>query len=186
MKTRDPTPPPGSDAASDEASDAAAAAVTPDPFVARLLGQIKGALSVWVRDLEVEHGERSSALSFVHPVHGATIMVVVDAGEGDPEEEGATPASVGAFVILGDFDGIADDRDAIFRTFALNASLMSCAVGLVRLNADEVVTALCRRLPAASVDVAEIRDMIDAMIWEYAQAAGFLADDAPAAAPAEA
>lgn len=181
MTTRDPTPPPGSD----EASDAAAAAVTPDPFVARLLGQIKGALSVWVRDLEVEHGERSSALSFVHPVHGATIMVVVDAGEGDPEEEGSTPASVGAFVILGDFDGIADDRDAIFRTFALNASLMSCAVGLVRLNADEVVTALCRRLPAASVDVAEIRDMIDAMIWEYAQAAGFLADDAAAAAPAE-
>ena len=181
MSTSEPTSP--RDAAATDPD--AEVAFTPDPFVARLLGQIKGALSVWVRDLEVEHGGRSSALSFVHPVHGATVMVVVDAGEGDPEEEGATPPSVGTFVILGDFDGIADDRDAIFRTFALNASLMSCAVGLLRLNADEVVTALCRRLPAAAVDVAEIREMIDAMIWEYAQAAGFLADEAPAAEPAE-
>ena len=150
--------------------------VQPDPFVANLVGQIKGALSVWVRDLEVEHGASSSALSFVHPVHGATVMVVVDAGEGEIEEEGSTPASVGVFVVLGDFADIVGDSDAIFRTFALNASLMSCAVGLLRLNADEVATALCRRLPAATVDIAEVRDMVDAMIWEYAQNAGFLAD----------
>lgn len=142
------------------------------PNPATLIGRMAGALSVWVQGVEVERGESSAALSFTHPVHGATVMAIADAG--DPAAEPAIPPSVGVFVILGDFDAMADDKDAIRKLFGLNASLMSCAVGLLQLNADEVATALCRRLPSAEVDVAAVRDLVDAMIWEYASCAGFL------------
>jgi hypothetical protein len=145
---------------------AASARLSPEAMIAR----IKGALSVWIRVIEVETGERSAALSFTHPVHGATVMVVADGVEDDD-------ASVGVFVILGDYDGLRGDDDAIFRLFSLNATLMSCAVGLLRLNEDEIATALCRRLPAAEVEATEVRELIDAMIWEYAHTAGFVAAD---------
>lgn len=154
------------------------------PNPATLIGRIAGALSVWVQGVEIERGERSAALSFSHPVHGATVMVIAEAG--DEAAEPPVPPSVGVFVILGDFAGVQDDSDALIRLFGLNASLMSCAVGLLHLNADEVATALCRRLPSAEVEVTAVRELVDAMIWEYASCAGFLGDPAEAAAQAAA
>lgn len=157
-------------------------AETPNP--ATLVGRIKGALSVWVQDVEIERGEASAALSFTHPVHGATVMVVADAGE--PDADPVVPPGVGIFVVLGDFEPIVGDRAALAGLFGLNARLMSCAVGLLPLNEDELATALCRRLPAADFDVAGVRELIDAMIWEYASCAGFLRGDADEASAAEA
>ncbi len=161
---------------------------SPPPEVLRLLHQIKGALSVWIADVELELGQRSGALSFDHPLHGATVMVVVEAPEPPAadadvdaaEERPAAGCSVGVFVILGDYADVRGDDEALTRLFGLNARLMSCAIGLLRLSQDETALALCRRLPAASVDITEVRELVDAMIWEYADHAGHLGH-APAA-----
>ena len=169
----------------DAATGTRALAVTPEKMISR----IKGALTMWIKDIEVEKGERSAALSFTHPIHGATVMVVAEAGPGPRDDADAGPgagadvgtASVGVFVILGDYASYVGDEEAVFRLFSLNATLMSCAVGLLRLNEDEVVTALCRRLPADAVAVAEVRELIDSMIWEYAHTAGFVDGSAAAA-----
>ncbi len=156
----------------------------PPPEVLTLLHKIKGALSVWIADVELELGLRSGALSFDHPLHGATVMVVVEAPDppaADPDADAdaadeRTPAgcSVGVFVILGDYADVRGDDEALTRLFGLNARLMSCAIGLLRLSQDETALALCRRLPAASVDITEVRELVDAMIWEYADHAGHL------------
>jgi hypothetical protein len=150
---------------------------TSETLAGRTIARVEGALSTWIRAIDVERGERSAALSFVHPVNGATVMVVVDEGDGGEE-----PATLAVFVVLRDFEDVRRDDGQLEQLLSLNASLMSCAVGLVRLNADERAVALCRRLPVEAADVGELRELIDAMIWEFARNAGWTEEPGPAAA----
>ena len=45
---------------------------------------------------------------------------------------------------------------------------MSCAIGLLPLNADELVVALTRRLPLTPQTPSEVLPIIEGMIWEFA------------------
>lgn len=143
--------------------------------VAHLAGKYKAALWEWMRDIDVQHGGRTSILTFQHPVNGAAVMVTIDGGDADQARaDGALPATVGIFIVLGDFAPIAGDPSALVAMFGLNAHLMASAVGVLPLNEDEVVLALCRRLPVDSLPADEVRNLIDGIIWEYAANTGFL------------
>lgn len=114
------------------------------------------------------------ALTFVHPVHDATVLLVIEPAEGQ------LPATLLASIVIGDWDE-AKKADQGAALLAMNPRLMTCAVGLLPLNPDELAVVLCRRVPVASVAPADVQALIDDMIWEYAQAAGWVHEDVAAA-----
>ncbi len=135
-----------------------------------LIKSIKGALSVTIKSVDVDLATPPlGMLSFQHPAHRATVMVVAESG--DARQPLPT---VALFVLIDDWADVQQDLAAVTRLMQLNTALMSCAVGVLQLNDDEMATALTRRLPAEDVAPAEVLDLIEGMIWEYAHAAGFI------------
>ena len=120
-----------------------------------------------------------AVITYVHPVHQATVLLVLEQAAGE------MPDSLMAGVVLGDWDAARDAGQAA-ALLALNPRLMTCSVGLVPLNADELAVVLSRRLPMTSVTPAEVPSLVDDMIWEYAQVAGWSGPGAQAATAAEA
>ena len=147
----------------------------------QLIRQIKGAISEKINAVEIDvETESLASLSFTHPAHRATVLIIAE--QGDARQEVATLA---VFVLIDDWLDVQKDIGAVTRLLQLNTALMSCAIGVVRLNDDELATALCRRIPVEDVDPTTVLDLIEGMVWEYANAAGFI-EAAQMAAVAEA
>jgi len=143
---------------------------TDDIDMQRLIRQIKGAISEKISAVDIDADTPFIAsLSFMHPSHRATVLVIAE--QGDTRQ---TRPTVAIFVLIDDWRDVQKDPAAVTRLLQLNTALMSCAIGVVQLNDDEHATALCRRLPAAQVDPATVLDLIEGMVWEYANAAGFI------------
>ncbi|HAN32692.1 MAG TPA: hypothetical protein DCQ06_13950 [Myxococcales bacterium] len=140
-----------------------------------LIHQIKGALGVIIRDAEVDiDTEDMAALSFQHPGHKATVFVFVE--QGDKRQP---LASLAIFVLIDDWADVQQDLAKVTKLLQLNTALMSCSIGVLQLNADEQITALCRRLPVAEVAPEDVMELVEGMIWEYANAAGFIEQAQP-------
>jgi len=132
--------------------------------------RIKGALEAQVPAVEVEQEtEELGALSFVHPVHDATVMVVV--ADGDERSPARTTTLL---MIVGDWSALHTDEEALLRLFGLNARLMSCAVAVVPFGEDEHAVVLCRRVPTEALPAAEVLPLIEDMAWEYAHESGWV------------
>jgi hypothetical protein len=116
-----------------------------------------------------------AVVTYVHPVHQATVLLVLEPAVGE------MPASLMAAVVLGDWDAARDDGQAA-ALLALNPRLMTCAVGLVPLNPDELAVVLSRRLPLTAVRPNDVPSLVDDMIWEYAHVAGWSGPGASATA----
>lgn len=145
------------------------------PFDATLaLEAIQTALTAAMADVafDIEPDEAAAALSFVHPVHDATILVVAEAA--DPTHQ--IPTLLLA-VILGDWHDARETAGGA-ALFAMNAKLMTCAVGLMPLNEDELALALCKRVPLDSLPPEQVLPTLEDMIWEYAAISGWLRGDA--------
>ena len=122
---------------------------------------------------DVEPDPAAAALSFVHPAHDATILVVVEAA--DPHHQ--VPTLLLA-VVLGDWQDARGETGGA-ALFALNAKLMTCAVGLMPLNEDELALALCKRVPLDSLAPDQVLPALEDMIWEYAAISGWLEGGSP-------
>jgi len=147
----------------------------------QLIRRIKGAISEKISAVEIDmETDELSSLSFTHPAHRATVLVIGE--KGDTRQPVPTLA---IFVLIDDWQDVQKDPSAVTRLLQLNTALMSCAIGVVQLHDDEMATALCRRLPASDVDPVTVLDLIEGMVWEYANAAGFI-ESAEMAAMAEA
>ncbi len=133
--------------------------------------RIKGALEAHVPAVEVEHETAElGALSFNHPVHDATVMVVV----ADPDaRSGARTTTV--LMIVGDWHSLREDEAGLLRLLGLNARLMTCAVAVVPFGADEHAVVLCRRAPTEALPPEEVLPLIEDMAWEYAHESGWVA-----------
>ena len=115
----------------------------------------------------------AAALSFTHPVHEATCILVV-------EPDAQVGVALLIAVVIGDWDTLRQSADGA-GLFALNPRLLTCAVGLLPINEDEIAAVLCRRVPADAMEPEEAVRMLDDMIWEYAQVSGGeLTEAAPA------
>jgi hypothetical protein len=117
------------------------------------------------------------ALSFVHPVHEATAIVVA---ERDPD----LGATILLSVVVGDWGELRNQPQGA-SLFLLNPRLMTGALGLLPLNDEELAVVLCRRLPIESVPVTEALELLESMMFEYAQAQGWFkqGDDDSTPAP---
>ncbi|MCO4761700.1 MAG: hypothetical protein KC502_09365 [Myxococcales bacterium] len=135
-----------------------------------LIRQIKGAISEKIPavEVDVETAELAS-LSFTHPAHRATVLVIAE--RGDNRQPLATLA---IFILIDDWFDVQKDPAAVTKLLQLNTALMSCAIGVLQLGDEEMATTLCRRLPASEVDPTTVLDLIEGMVWEYANAAGFM------------
>ncbi len=141
------------------------------PFDATVaLEAIQRALAAAMSDVtfDVEPDPAAAALSFVHPAHDATILVVVEAA--DPHHQ--VPTLLLA-VVLGDWQDARGETGGA-ALFGLNAKLMTCAVGLMPLNEDELALALCKRVPLESLAAEQVLPALEDMIWEYAAISGWL------------
>jgi len=114
-----------------------------------------------------EFEEEMAAVTFVHPVHEATVLLVVE-GAQDP-----VPATLLAAIVIGDWVEAQQTAGAA-KLLALNPRLMTCSVGVLPINQDELAVVLCRRMPAVLLPPADAVGLIDDMIWEYAQVAGWI------------
>lgn len=136
-----------------------------------LARRIKGALEVHIRAVEVEHEAADlAALSFTHPAHDATVMVVI----ADADDRTAV-RTITVLMIVGDWGDLRGDEAALLSLFALNSRLMTCAVAVVPFGVEEHAVALCRRVPAEALDAAEVLPLVDDMAWEYAHESGWVA-----------
>lgn len=107
------------------------------------------------------------ALSFVHPVHEATCIVVL-------EPDSAQRALVLLSVVVGDWGELRNQPQGA-SLFLLNPRLITCALGLLPLNDDELAVVLCRRLPAEALPTDDVVPMLEGMMFEYAEAQGWFA-----------
>ena len=126
-------------------------------------------------DLAEEPDTDLAALTFVHPVHEATVVLLTEAAN--------TTTSVPTLllaVVIGDWLDLAQ-KDGGAQMFSLNTRLMTCAVGLMPLNNDEIAVVLCRRMPAEAIPPDQVLGLVDDMVWDYAACAGWL--DSSAAQP---
>ena len=137
----------------------------------QLARRIKGALEAHIRAVDVEHeaGELA-ALTFTHPAHDATVMVVI----ADPDER-TSVRTITVLMVVGDWGDLRGDEEALLRLFALNSRLMTCAVAVVPFGVEEHAVVLCRRVPAEALGEAEVLPLIDDMAWEYAHESGWVA-----------
>ncbi|MFZ4577078.1 MAG: hypothetical protein ACOYOB_01680 [Myxococcota bacterium] len=141
------------------------------PFdCAEFADAIRAALTQTLTGVDVaeEPGDDASALTFVHPVHEATVVLLVEAAD----NETSVPTLL-VSIVIGDWLE-AQEKEGGAQLFALNPRLMTCAVGLMPLNDDEIAVVLCRRAPAAAIAADEVLGVIDDMIWDYANCAGWL------------
>jgi hypothetical protein len=92
------------------------------------------------------------------------------------------PATLMAAIVIGDWVE-AQQTAGGAALLALNPRLMTCSVGLLPINNDELAVVLCRRVPASSVLPGDVVGLVDDMIWEYAQVAGWVEQDGTDAAP---
>ncbi len=146
------------------------------PFDATVaLESIQLALAASMADVvfDVEPDPAAAALSFVHPAHDATILVVVEAA--DPHHQ--VPTLLLA-VVLGDWQDARGESGGA-ALFGLNSKLMTCAVGLMPLNEDELALALCKRVPLDSMPPEQVLPALEDMIWEYAAISGWLEGGSP-------
>lgn len=124
---------------------------------------------------DVDPGEQVAAISFVHPAHEATVIVVVE----QPDPHHLVPTLLLA-VVLGDWQDARapqanpEKGEGGAALFGLNPRLMTCAVGILPINDDELALALCRRLPLESMPAEDVLPTIDDMVWEYAAVAGWM------------
>lgn len=121
--------------------------------------------------------ERISALTFVHPAHEATVLLVVEA-----DHDLNPMPTVLIAVVIGDWQDL-QQKDTVAQMFALNPQLMTCAVGLMPINDDELAVVLSRRMPAQQMDASEIVGLIDDIIWDYARCSGWLQANSLQTAP---
>lgn len=127
--------------------------------------------------IDRDEAEDAFALSFVHPAHDAACVLVLE-----PDQQAGVALLVA--VIIGDWEA-ARQSDMGARLFALNLRLMTCAVGLLPINGDEIAVVLCRRAPVDAYAPAEAVALLDDMIWEYAHLSGWAeqADSGEASEP---
>ncbi len=125
------------------------------------------ALAMPTAEFSEELEEDMAAVTFVHPVHGATVLLVVEAAQD------STPATLMAAIVIGDWLE-AQQTAGGAALLALNPRLMTCSVGVLPINQDELAVVLCRRMPAVSLQPVDAVGLIDDMIWEYAQVAGWV------------
>jgi hypothetical protein len=150
------------------------------PFDATIpLAQIQAALTSAMADVhfDVEPDPAAAALSFLHPAHDATILIVIEA----PDPHHQVPTLMLA-VVLGDWHDARESAGGA-ALFALNTKLMTCAVGLLPLNEDELALALCKRVPLDSIDADQVLPALEDMIWEYAAISGWLEEQKAGATP---
>jgi hypothetical protein len=115
--------------------------------------------------VDLEDAADGFALTFVHPAHDAACILVLE-----PDQQAGVALLVA--VVIGDWEA-ARQQDMGARLFALNPRLMTCAVGLLPINGDEIAVVLCRRAPVDAVAPAEAVSLLDDMIWEYAHLSGW-------------
>lgn len=149
---------------------------------ARYASAVRDALQAALPGVEVaeEPSQEVSALTFTHPVHEATVVVLIEAGG-----EATMLATILLAIVIGDWKDL-EAKGGAAQLFALNPRLMTCAVGVMPLNDDELAVVLCRRAPAATVAPDEVGGLVDDMIWDYAQCSGWLEQAQTAAVPAPA
>lgn len=131
-------------------------------------------------DLSEEPDTDLAALTFVHPVHEATVVLLTEAADATT----SVPTLLLA-VVIGDWQDLAQ-KDGGAQMFGLNTRLMTCAVGLMPLNNDEIAVVLCRRMPASAIAPDQVLGLVDDMVWDYAACAGWLegsGESAPQEAP---
>ena len=139
-----------------------------------LIESIRDAITAKVRDHRIEESPGGlTAISFVHPIHEATVLIVAE-----PANAKTPTAAVTTLVVVADWADVKDDAEAVLRFFGLNTRLMSCAVALAPLNADEVSVVLARRVPATDYVTSETLEWVEHMAYEYVKVAGYLDQDA--------
>jgi hypothetical protein len=126
--------------------------------------------------LDLDAATDAVAISFVHPGHEATCILVL-------EPDAAVGVALLCAVIVGPWEEAAA-ADGGVSLFSLNPRLMTCSIGLLPINEDEVAVVLCRRMPAEAVEPSEAVALLNDMIWEYAQLTGG-SEPAAAAAPVD-
>lgn len=129
-------------------------------------------------EIDVDDGGDAAALSFEHPGHGATCLAFFE-----PDPQAAVALTLA--VIVADAAQFAG-AEALIGLLSLNVRLMTCAVGVMPINQDEMAVVLCRRVPAAAMEPGDAAGLYNDMIWEWAQLSQQLAHaaEAPAGSPA--
>ncbi|MBM4346315.1 MAG: hypothetical protein FJ100_23315 [Deltaproteobacteria bacterium] len=134
--------------------------------IQKLAESLKSALQAQLpgADIELDDGGDAAALTFEHPAHKAMCIAVL---EPDPRAGGV--ALMAAVVIL----DVADigSPQALLGLMTLNVQLMTCALGVLPINADELALVLCRRMPATAVEPADLAGLYNDMMWEWGQMA---------------
>lgn len=139
--------------------------------------QLRTAIESAVPGAEVDSDEAADAvaLSFEHPAHQATCLLVL-------EPDAQVGVAMLVAVVIGPWEE-SRAKDGGASLFGLNPRLMTCAIGLLPINEDETAVVLCRRMPAGAVEPAEAVSLLDDMIWEYAQVSGWTEGEAAVEPP---
>ncbi len=125
--------------------------------------------------VDVDDGGSAAALTFEHPAHHALCLAVL---EPDP----AAGVALLAAVVVADIAEFATPQ-ALVGLMTLNARLMTCALGALPINQDEMAIVLCRRMPAEAIEPAELPALYNDMVWEWAQLSKQTAEMLDAVAP---
>ena len=128
--------------------------------------------------VDLDPGPDLAALSFVHPAHEATVLVVVEG----PAAHVPMPTVLVA-VVIGDWNDLRSRPDGGAAMFALNSRLMAGAIGLLPLNQDELAVAVCRRVPVDALPPGLLTGLVDDLIWDYARCSGWTDRGNQGAAP---
>jgi hypothetical protein len=135
---------------------------------------IRDALQSAVPGLAVDlddGGTDAAALTFVHPAHEATVLVLVEGAAA-----GLREATVMVAVVVGDAGELQHAPQGALQLLALNAQMVTGAVAVLPLNRDEMAVVVCRRLAALELQPTEIKEIVDQLIWDYARCSGWLAE----------
>lgn len=111
--------------------------------------------------VDLEDAGNAAALTFEHPAHRALCLALL-------EPDAAAGVALVAAVIVADLAEFASPQ-ALVGLMTLNARLMTCAIGALPINQDEMAIVLCRRMPAEAIEPAELPGLYNDMIWEWAQ-----------------
>ncbi len=134
--------------------------------IQKLAATLKAALQAQLpgAEIEVDDGGDAAALTFEHPAHKAMCIAVL---EPDPRAGGV---ALMAAVVVFDIAEIGSPQ-ALLGLMTLNVQLMTCALGVLPINADELALVLCRRMPAGAIEPGDLAGLYNDMMWEWAQMA---------------
>jgi hypothetical protein len=151
------------------------------PFDAQeLLDAIRQALEGKMKSMRTEKaGADLLLLVAEHPELDTTVLFMIEAAD-----ERVPVPTITTMVVIDTWKDVKDDPERVFELFSLNTRLMTSAVALVPLTADDLGVVLARRIPAEVFEPGEALEWVDNIAWEYANVSGMLDEKDDDSAPA--